>query len=409
MVQLSPAPAPPTAADLIGSEAIVSGPASEATSQLAVLLVEDSNVDAVVVSRSLTRDSLFSVNRVSSLEDAQSTLTNGETFDVVVLDLNLPDSMGLDTFHSLHLRFPTVPIVILSGDDDSRMATDAVAAGAQDYIPKSKSDGELLSRCLRYAIERHGRQTAERRNVILERDLAVARAIQQHLLPHAPPLIPGLEIAGHSEAADACAGDFFDFIVHDSGQCDLVIADVSSHGFGPALIMAGTRRMLRVCSHIVDDLGETVSMVNRAVAEDTLESQFVTMFFARVDPALKQLTYCAAGHPGWIVRVSGAVEQLPCEGVPLGLFADGQYRTDGTVALNEGDIIVLMTDGAWEVMNHERQQFGTERVFEAIKSNQTRPAKEIVLSLVDAIRRSCWPRTPDDDITIVITKVSMPD
>lgn len=383
----------------------MNGPAVDAKSRLAVLLVEDSNVEAMVVSHSLTQDRLFTVHRVPSLEEAKSALINGKTFNVVVLDLNLPDSMGLDTFHALHLRFPTIPIVILSGDEDAGLATKAVAAGAQDYIPKSKSNGELLSRCLRYAIERHGRQMAERRNVMLERDLSVAHAIQQHLLPQAPPSIPGLEIAGRSEAAEACAGDFFDFITHDDGRCDLVIADVSSHGFGPALIMAGTRRMFRVCSRFVDDLGQAVTMVNRAVAEDTLESQFVTMFVTRIDPSTKQMTYCAAGHLGWIVRASGVVENLAGEGLPLGLFDDGEYCIDATVSLDKDDILVLMTDGAWEVIDHNRQQFGTARVFQTIRDNRTHSASEIVLAVIDAIRSSCWPRTPDDDITFVIMKV----
>ncbi|MBM79328.1 MAG: hypothetical protein CMJ78_01885 [Planctomycetaceae bacterium] len=117
----------------------------------------------MMISLHMRSDGRFADHRVETLEAACNHLRNSEQTDVVVLDLHLPDSMGLETFTSLHRQFPEVPIVILSGQEDELFAVEALAQGAQDYVPKGTVDERVLVRSLLYAIERNGRQLAERR------------------------------------------------------------------------------------------------------------------------------------------------------------------------------------------------------------------------------------------------------
>lgn len=370
-----------------------------------VLLVEDSETDAIVISAHLRSSGLFQISHVPSLYEACAALQTNHT-DVVILDLNLPDSAGLATFQTLHRRYPAAPVVILSGQEDQQLAVAAVADGAQDYVPKESVDQPLLVRSLRYAIERQGRLMAERRNLLIESDLEVARRIQQRMLPVEPPAIAGYDIAAVCRPTAACGGDFFDFIQRADGTWDMLVADVSSHGFGPALIMVGARRILRTCSAFHEDLGQILTIASGAVAEDTFGEHFVTLFLARLQPRERTFTYSAAGHPVWIVTAQGDIISLDCDGFPLGLVPDCQYHTIGSQQLNPGDILVLPTDGSYEAISPSGEMFGQQRVLDLIIQSRHEPAAVIRDTLLSAITSHCEPQMPHDDVTLVLIKVT---
>lgn len=415
--------------------------------QTHVLLVEDTSDDAMLVQVHLRRAGQFTVSHVETMEAACGTLaariTNpSEPIDLVVLDLNLPDSFGLGTFRHLHQLFPEIPIVILSGNEDEKLAMAAVGEGAQDYVSKDKADAEVLVRSLRYATERQRRQSAERRNLLIEREMAFAAEIQQYLLPRRPPQVIGFDIAGVCRPADACAGDFFDSIEnsgrepsHGTGHpfagkipgsesdgrngeangslstggsgemLDILVADVSGHGLGPALIVAATRRMLRTCARMYDNIGQCITLVNQAVSEDSLPEQFVTMFYARIDQSKRTLSWCAAGHPGWVIDANGCMKPLEYSGMPLGLAPDAEYKIDGTVNLKPGDLVLLMTDGAWEAQTRDGEQFGQQRVIDFVHQNRDLGSAVILERLLRRIDQFCQPARPHDDITVVLMKV----
>ena len=371
-----------------------------------VLLVEDSATDALLMGVYLRRDGRFRVARVETLAAACDVLYHGDGADVVVLDLNLPDSMGLETFTALHERFPDTPVVILSGQEDEESAVAAVRRGAQDYVPKAAVDAPLLVRSLRYAMERNAWQLAERRNILIERDLATARAIQQHMLPHEPPRIDGFDIASVYRPADATGGDFFDYIELAGGTWDVLVADVSSHGFAPSLIMVDTRRVLRTCARLHEDIGECLTIANQAVAEDTLPPQFVTLFYARFDPRAHTLRYATAGHQAWVLNASGGATALTTPGIPLGLMHAWTYEAAASVALEPGGIVLLMTDGAWEAAAPDGEQFTRQRIFDFIHQHRDQSAAEILGLVLEAITDFSRPTAPKDDVTLVLVKVA---
>lgn len=121
-----------------------------------VLLVEDDAADAYIFRRHLRTNSYheFELEHVDQLADGLEQLSHGE-FEVLVLDLGLPDSLGIETFSRAHHEAPDVPIIVLSGDDDEALALQAVREGAQDYLVKGEVTAALLARAIHYAIERH--------------------------------------------------------------------------------------------------------------------------------------------------------------------------------------------------------------------------------------------------------------
>jgi DNA-binding response OmpR family regulator len=156
--------------------------ADTAGSLVRVLLIEDNTADARLILE-LLRDaggSLYKVTDAGSLQGGMGQLKTAN-YDVVVLDLSLPDGFGVDTVARLLVEAPTAPIVVLTGLDDDRCAVDAVRSGAQDYLVKGKFDGPMLARALRYAIERTRAQQAQARYQDQTALTAIATAVSQSL------------------------------------------------------------------------------------------------------------------------------------------------------------------------------------------------------------------------------------
>ena len=365
--------------------------------------MEDSETDAIIIKMNLSRDSRFVVSHAKSLGEAFAIL--GESaINVIILDLNLPDSVGIETFDSIHARFPSLPVVILSGEEDVELALQAVSNEAQDYLPKVDVNPQLLTRSLLYAIERQARLLAERHNSIVESELQVARSIQQQMLPTFAPTLDNFEIAAVCEPTKHCGGDFYDYLQLGDETLDFVVGDVSNHGFGSALIMVGARRSLRTCARMYGDLGKILTVANQSIYEDTGGEHFVTLFYGRLNPISRLLTYSAAGHPVWMLSACGKITDLKCSGMPLGLVEDNQYLDTDTIQMNPGDLLIAPTDGAYEAMNGCGEHYGNERMFEVIKRNFDKTTSEIRDALIADIRHFCQPVQPFDDITVALVK-----
>ena len=235
--------------------------------------------------------------------------------------------------------------------------------------------------------------------------MQVARDIQQRLFPANPPPIAGFDIAAACFPAATTSGDYFDYLQLADGSLGVVIADVSGHGFGAALLMAETRAYLRALTRTRTNLGEVLTTINRILAEDTLQTQFVTMFFVRIDRQGPSFTYTGAGHNAYHFNAAGKVRELPSNGIPLAVQLVTNYKHTKPYPLKKGDVLVMLTDGVAETASPAGEYFGNKRAREIVRQNLQRPAAEIVDALMDALRAFASGRTQNDDITIVIVKV----
>ena len=240
-----------------------------------------------------------------------------------------------------------------------------------------------------------------------EEQFRVAREIQQHLFPKTSPRIPGFEIAGSSQPAEATGGDYFDYLPMVGGGLGVVVSDVSGHGIGPALLMAETRAYLRVVALNRYDVGEILTRVNLVLAEDVGGERYVTLLLARLDVETRHLTYINAGHPpGFVLTPGGEVRlQLKRTGVPLGIRPDTTYPGGDPVALAAGELVLLLTDGIEEAMSPENEFFGIERALDVVRRHRDRPAAEIVAELYRAVRTFCRDAAQQDDLTAIVIKV----
>jgi PAS domain S-box-containing protein len=250
------------------------------------------------------------------------------------------------------------------------------------------------------------RRQAERLVHARAREFSLARTIQQGLLPKAPPVVPGLEIAGASHPAQETGGDYFDFIPMSDGHWGIVIGDASGHGIGAALLVAETRAYLRAFALTRTDPGEVLDRVNQRLVEDISADHFVTLFLGRLDPLTRSLVYSSAGHlPAYVLNGRGEVKLvLQSTGLPLGVDPTRDLPTSPTVRMEPGDLLFLLSDGIIEAPMGDGPQFGIGRTLEVVRAHRHKSPGEIIATLMYQVRE--WSRsTQVDDMTAIIIKV----
>jgi serine phosphatase RsbU (regulator of sigma subunit) len=383
-------------------------PRTRPARHLRVLLIEDNRGDARLIQEYLAEvEGLsFHLEHVDRFAAGLDRLARGG-IDVVLLDLSLPDARGLETFVRLHAECPGVPVVVLTGFNDEVLAVKAVQEGAEDYLVKGYVNGNLLARSLSYAIERFRRRVAERALRETHEQLRAAREIQQRLFPAAAPRLPGLDVAGASFPADATGGDYFDFIPVADGSVAVVVADVTGHGFGPALVMASARAYLRALAQTHTDVATILHLANRVLTADVGNDRFVTMLLARLHPESRTLVYANAGHhAGYVLDAEGEVKrQLSSTAIPLGVLPECDFPAGEPVRLAPGDLVLFLTDGIVEARSPDNTAFGTQRAFDIVRLYRDDPARQIVTNLYHAVRAFSQNTPQVDDITAVVIKV----
>ena len=238
--------------------------------------------------------------------------------------------------------------------------------------------------------------------------LQIAHEVQQRLNTTVASL-PGFDIAGTISSAMLTGGDYFDFIVQPDGCLCIAIGDVSGHGFGAALVMAETRAFVRAYATLESDVGAVLSRVNDALVKDLDGSQYVTLLLARLDPRNRWLEYASAGHiPFYLLRPSGEIRHvMESTGPPLGLFAGRQFCSRPAIPLEDGETLVLFTDGVTEATNNNEAQFGADKALDFIKCHLENSAAELVRGIHERVSAFTGSGPPSDDITSVVCKVNL--
>jgi serine phosphatase RsbU (regulator of sigma subunit) len=251
------------------------------------------------------------------------------------------------------------------------------------------------------------RLKAEQALVRRDAELSIANSIQQGLVAQAPPALAGFDIAGGSYCADETGGDYFDFFPLLNSCQGIVIADASGHGLGPALVITQTRAYLRAFALTEEDIGRSIALVNRRLAEDVGDDYFVTLFLARLDTRTRSFLYTSAGHtPGFLFDASGHVKMvLESTGLPLAVFPDGNFPIAPAITLEPGDLLLLLTDGAVEACAPDDTAFGFQRAIDIVRVYRRDTAAQIVSNLYHAVRAFSYNHAQVDDITAVVIKL----
>ncbi len=235
-----------------------------------------------------------------------------------------------------------------------------------------------------------------------------ALEVQRRLLPVDPQAPSGYEIAGGAQVCEDLSGDYYDVIPLRDGRVALVVGDVSGHGTRAALYMASTRALIHALLGEGSDALKVVETLNRFLARDMADDEFMSLFIGILEPTARTLTYGSAGHnPPLLVRADAGIDELRCTGPVLAVFEDAPYRLSGEIPLGRGDALVLYTDGIYEAHNGKNEIYGEERFHASLEAHvragkSAEDVKEGLFSDLDAFRGA--PKL-EDDVTCLILRV----
>lgn len=239
---------------------------------------------------------------------------------------------------------------------------------------------------------------------ILTHDLEQAADIQRSLFPQAPPVLPGLQLAGRSLPCRSVGGDYFDYVPMSDGRIFVVVADVSGKGLAASLLMSSLQARVHALCELQTDVAKLVSRLNHSTKANTPDNKFITGFFAAIDPVTGEMEYANAGHnPPVIARQSGKVELLTAGGPVLGILPNITY-VGGRTKLDPGDLLVMYSDGVSEAPNSKDEEFSEEAVAQIAASCLDRSADEVLMEIARQLRAFLGECSPTDDVTMVVAR-----
>jgi len=375
---------------------------------LKALIIEDSVDDAELLLTYLRRGGYQpQYRRVETAVDLAAALRE-QKWDIIFSDHNMPQFSSTAALEIVRASDADVPFLIVSGSIGEEMAVASMKAGAQDYLMKNNLTRLVgaVDRELKDAEDRCARQVAERTLLVREEELRIAREVQQQLFPSAMPHAAGYDIAGASCPAEATGGDYFDFIACTGGYIYVVVADVTGHGLGPALLMTDVRAYLRALVLMDRPIEDLMVLTRHLLMEDLGSDRFITMLIAKFSPADGVLKVINAGHPtGYILASDGGIKtELSAAAPALGIDAETERLVSFHIRMEEGDLAIFLTDGILEARFPTGEEYGVSRLLNILWRERNRPAADMIRILFDDVRQFSAPGGLQDDITAVLIK-----
>jgi len=234
-------------------------------------------------------------------------------------------------------------------------------------------------------------------------ELEIAKQVQARLFPQTRPLLRTLDYAGICLQAREVGGDYYDFLDLGRDRLGLVIGDISGKGIAAALLMANLQANLRSqCAIALDQPRRFLQSVNELFYQNTTDSAYATLFFAEYDDEVRCLRYANCGHPSAVIlRSDNTLERLDSTCTVLGLFKEWDCSI-GERRLLPGDTLALYTDGLTESFNQAGEEFGEERLIEALRRHRGLPSQALLASMLAEVQQFSPER--HDDITLIVSK-----
>jgi sigma-B regulation protein RsbU (phosphoserine phosphatase) len=394
-----------------------------------ILVVDDVEGNRDSLSRRLLRRGYV----VDVAADGESALEMVERLpiELILLDVMMPGINGLEVLSRIRQTRPAteLPIIMVTARDGSDDVVNALTAGANDYVTKPLDFAVVIARIqtqleLRaavqqvFALERH----LVRRNADLERanselrraaartrrELLLATKVQASFLPKEPPVAEGLQFAWRYEPSVELAGDALNICRLTDDALGLYLLDVSGHGVAASLTAVSAARLLSgggepdtilVRDRIPVSPSEVALRLGQSFAWNAETEQFMTMFYAMLEPASGMLHYVSAGHPP-AIRISrdGIASRLDGSGMPIGI---GESFEHESLQLDPGDRIYLYSDGVIETSNADDDHFGIARLCESLGAGRSTPLNESINALMDQLHHWRGGGKAIDDVSVL--------
>ena len=365
------------------------------------VLIADDQVDVLDALRLLLRPEGFATDAVGSPAGVIDALSRCE-YDLLLMDLNYARDTtsgreGLELLSRVREIDGSLPVVVMTGWGSMETAVEALRQGVRDFVQKPWDNAAVLSVVQALTAERQGRRREQRSR---DREQAEAREIQRGLLPEALPEVPAWDLAAACIPAAAVGGDLYDVFTLEAGSLAFMIADVAGKGVPAALLASAVQASVRGAATPGRSPSEVCAEVNRSLCGHIPANRFVTLFFGVLDTGTGAFVYANAGHNPPLVA-AGDVLRLGCGGVMLGIDREARWR-DQSVSMLPGDALLLYTDGLTETRSDAGEEYGDERLADALRQRAGLPAAELIATLLDEVQR--FGPVPEDDRTAVVAR-----
>ncbi len=377
-----------------------------------VLVVDDAPANIQIVN-SILKESYkikIATNGAKALELVQATPAP----DLILLDVVMPEMDGYEVCTKLKSTPETkdIPVIFLTAQTETADETKGFEVGAVDYIHKPFSPAVVQARVQTHLALKGARQQLAQQLDSIRKELETARKIQFSILPHEPPKIPRLEIAARYVPMTEVAGDFYDFIVIDEKHLGILVADVSGHGMPAALIASMLKIALAAQAESVADPAKVLSGLNQSLC-GKFHDHYVTAMYVYLDLEKRMLRYGGAGHPPVLIcdAATGKARELAENGFFLSWMPDATYSSI-EVPLNEGDWIVMYSDGVPDTRNRAEEEYGVDKMKEFMEANVLLGAEEFATKMLEELKQYSGRGEgdePDDDLTMVAVRVAEPE
>lgn len=378
----------------------------------AILIVDDSSFNRLLLKRRLHELGFAEPEMATNGLEALAAIA-ARRFDVVLLDLEMPELDGIGVLERLHGQPHAPPVIVISAQTDMAGVIRCIELGAEDYLPKS-FDPPLLRARLHAVLEKKRlRDLADERLAALEAELESARRAQLSLVPRDfAALSRGrITIAAHMEPAREVGGDLYDILPIGPHHLMFVVADVAGKGASAGLTMARAFGLLRAAARLADeagavpDPGALLAITNTDLAADNPEMTFITAALGVVDTRDGSGRLCVAGHEAPLLLGGAAVETLGGYRIQPALgIIEGLAYASIPFALAPGQALLLLSDGVTEAQDDTGALFGKDRVLAAL-AGQSEPAPAIA-ALLAAVAGFVQEAPAADDVTVLALRLA---
>jgi len=407
----------------------------EIAHNISVLYVEDNDLARRKTSELLKK--IFKDVQTASNGEEGLSLYMKQKFDLVISDIVMAKLNGIEMVTSIKQVHKSQRIVFLSSYSDISFLTQAIELGIDGFLFKPLEHEKFFDLLHKLLIQiKHTRENRqykinledlvnqrtkqlEEKNIVLlntleelkkarylKEEMKIAQKVQQNFLPKEILSSDKMEVATHFEAAQFVGGDYYDFFFSNDGAINIVIADVSGHGVGPAITMSSFRGICRAILSTDSSFQNQVEHINDMICSDAQKSGFfITAFFIKFYEEQNRIDYIGAGHNDILFYNSKKdyIENLHSIAIPLGIFESTSYQVIEK-QISKNDFMVLYTDGLTEASNIKQEMFGLDNLIKVVAEHTTKNPSNILhninLSLEDFIKE----KEKNDDTTILITK-----
>jgi len=249
----------------------------------------------------------------------------------------------------------------------------------------------------------------------LERELEIAKEVQEQLFPKQAPKMQNMELTGLCLPARIVSGDYYDFLQFDERRMGLALGDICGKGISAALLMANLQATLR--SNVFaggarfategpagdGNVAGVVKVLNQQIYDFTSANKFASFFYAVYDDTHSTLTYCNAGHNPPLFFSGDSFRRLSTGGTVVGIFPDAEFEQEA-IPLRSGDILVAYTDGIIESVNEYGEEFGEQRLIDLVRGKSDLPAERLQKAIVDEVLAWAFEEERDDDMTLIVAR-----